>query len=326
MATVIDALFVEFGLDATKFTKGQKEVVVALKKTEEQATSTAKEMERRGVQAAEFFSGVAKAITEMTAAFLSADAIKNMAERVIGTETALQGLSVKINSSVSDIASWGSAVSVLSGHFVDMGGVLESAQEKINEFNLGGAGNAAAVTQFQALSNALRITGQQTLPADFFSRYIDPAKSLTDKLKEIQPYFYALGHSGAKGMALGFTAGHGLGYSDDLISAMMKKAPADFNKLLGTMAQENGVTAKGAAQALEISQTWEHIGNLMRGIGTTITETLYPLISSVLDVMVGILNVVNKWVKANPQIAAGIALIGVAVTSLLALLDRKSVV
>lgn len=310
MATVIDSLLVELGLDPTKFTQGQKDAVVALKKMEEQATSTAKEMERRGKQAAEFFGNIMKSVAELTAAFLSLDAVKGTVERVIGSESALQALSSIINSSASDIAAWGSAISTTVGKLVDINPVLRSAQEKINEFWVGSNGDASAVTQFQGLTRALQNAGKSVPDSSFYQDYLDPKGDLLAKLGKVQPYIYELYNSGKAGRTSAYTVGHQLGYTDDMIAAMGQVK--NFSSLLEKVQKENGITDSGAEKAKEISQRWEHIGNLIRGVGNAITETLYPPLDWVLKHMESILSHVNEWVQANPKIAAGIAAIGVA--------------
>ncbi|MSE29679.1 lytic transglycosylase domain-containing protein, partial [Escherichia coli] len=57
-ATVIDALMVTLGLDASNFRKGQKEVSDDLKKQRENAQKTAKEMAEQGKKAASFFGSI----------------------------------------------------------------------------------------------------------------------------------------------------------------------------------------------------------------------------------------------------------------------------
>lgn len=54
-ATIIDSLIVTLGLDPKNFTEGQKKALASFKKTKEDATATAKEMEARGKQGAQFF-------------------------------------------------------------------------------------------------------------------------------------------------------------------------------------------------------------------------------------------------------------------------------
>jgi hypothetical protein len=58
METVIDALTVTLGLDATKFKQGHAETEVALKRTRTEAQRTAKGLEEHGKQAAMFFSNI----------------------------------------------------------------------------------------------------------------------------------------------------------------------------------------------------------------------------------------------------------------------------
>lgn len=58
MPTVVNSLIVTLGLDASNFTKGQKEAADALIKTRQQSARTAKEMSADGSTAAEYFTKV----------------------------------------------------------------------------------------------------------------------------------------------------------------------------------------------------------------------------------------------------------------------------
>jgi hypothetical protein len=55
VASIVDALVVTLGLDASRFTSGSKQASADLRKTKEDANAAAKQIEASGRQAAEFF-------------------------------------------------------------------------------------------------------------------------------------------------------------------------------------------------------------------------------------------------------------------------------
>jgi hypothetical protein len=75
-ATVIDALVVSLGLNAQNFLSGSRAVANSLRSTSNQATQTAKEMEARGAQAAQFFSKIRNEALAMLAVFTAGVGIR----------------------------------------------------------------------------------------------------------------------------------------------------------------------------------------------------------------------------------------------------------
>ena len=98
MPTIIDSLVIEFSLDPTKFTEGQKKVVDSLKNVEEAAEKHAKGVNKQTKEMAEGFTGITKALGELTAGYLTVSGISsfiqstNAANLAIGQQATILGM------------------------------------------------------------------------------------------------------------------------------------------------------------------------------------------------------------------------------------------
>jgi len=90
--TVIDALIVTLGLDASDYQKKRKEVSEGLKDTRDDAASTAKEMETQGKKAATFFSSIKNELLALAGVSLTLGGLNSF---VKNTTSDLQQLSVQ---------------------------------------------------------------------------------------------------------------------------------------------------------------------------------------------------------------------------------------
>jgi soluble lytic murein transglycosylase-like protein len=88
-ATVIDSLVVTLGLDSSKFTQGQKDAVTAFTKAKTESVSTAKEMEARGAQAAQFFGSIKKEALGLFAVIVGAGGLEQFAVKTTSSMAAL---------------------------------------------------------------------------------------------------------------------------------------------------------------------------------------------------------------------------------------------
>ena len=79
MASIVDSLTVTLGLDASGFKKGQQQTREDLKATAAEAERTAKLMQARGKQAAEFFSAVQTSVVSLVGVFTGIKTVEGFA-------------------------------------------------------------------------------------------------------------------------------------------------------------------------------------------------------------------------------------------------------
>ena len=100
--TIIDALFVTLGLDATGFKKGQKETQEALKKTRETTDAQGKEMEARAKLTADAFKKIKSEILGL----VSVTGLVAFAARITDSDAAVGRLSKNLGVSTKELSAW----------------------------------------------------------------------------------------------------------------------------------------------------------------------------------------------------------------------------
>ena len=182
MATVIDALLVTLGLDASGMKSGQKDTSESLKKIEDQATITGKEMELRGKQMAGAFGQIRNQVVGLFAAFTAGAGIKAFISDVTATDAATGRLAKNMGMSSETLTAWQGVADRAGG---SASGIAGSMQGLTNQFQqLALTGQSSVVPYFRAVgvqiadaSGRMRPMGDILLDlADKFSK-MDPAKA-----------------------------------------------------------------------------------------------------------------------------------------------------
>lgn len=183
MPTIIDALIVTLGLDTSGWTAGQRKAVDALRKTEAEAARTAKQLEAQGNLAASFFGKVRNEIVALTAAYLSASAIKSFAERITETDAALGRLSVNTGMSVEDLAAWEGAAQRTGGSAEGMAASISGIARQLEMFKITGESPlipwlvAAHVNLQRFFADSTSMTERLEMLAQAAKAIGDPAKA-----------------------------------------------------------------------------------------------------------------------------------------------------
>lgn len=110
MATVIDSLVVKLGLDSKDFQKGSKGASAEFKRTKDNAARTAKDIEKSGKQAAEFFNQARKAAVQFFSVLTVGRGLVDFTGNVIRTGAQLDRMSTRIGESAANLSRWQGAV------------------------------------------------------------------------------------------------------------------------------------------------------------------------------------------------------------------------
>jgi len=156
MATIIDALVVTLGLDATGFKKGQKDVKGGLDDTRKQSEQTAKDMEAAGKRAASFFGSIRTELLALVGVTLSVQGFKNF---ITGMTDNLQQLAVNSQSldmSAKSLDGWQRAAEAAGSSAEKITGTLSGFQNVLTQIRTGGGQDNPL---FAALSSFAGATG-----------------------------------------------------------------------------------------------------------------------------------------------------------------------
>lgn len=156
MATIIDALVVTLGLDATGFKKGQKDVKGGLDDTRKQSEQVAKDMEAAGKRAASFFGSIRTELLALVGVTLSVQGFKNF---ITGMTDNLQQLAVNSQSldmSAKSLDGWQRAAEAAGSSAEKITGTLSGFQNVLTQIRTGGGQDNPL---FAALSSFAGATG-----------------------------------------------------------------------------------------------------------------------------------------------------------------------
>ncbi|MGD9424010.1 lytic transglycosylase domain-containing protein [Pantoea sp. NSTU24] len=156
MATIIDALVVTLGLDATGFNKGQKDVKGGLDDTRKQSEQTAKDMEAAGKRAASFFGSIRTELLALVGVTLSVQGFRNF---ITGMTDNLQQLAVNSQSldmSAKSLDGWQRAAEAAGSSAEKITGTLSGFQSVLTQIRTGGGQDNPL---FAALSSFAGATG-----------------------------------------------------------------------------------------------------------------------------------------------------------------------
>lgn len=280
MATeVVDALVVTLGLDSSGYVKGQKEATASLKATGDQAASTAKEMQARGAQAAEFFSRIRNEALSLAAVLVGG-----------------KGLSAMIGDSVTNLSELGR-----SAH--DIGIAVPNLAAMRNQIAAFGGDADAATASFQGLAQALSQmnSGQGVAPglASFLGTI---GGNASDSVQTLYGKFnaWAQGKAPERVISVGQMAGFDIG---TIREAM--KPTAQFQQDYAD-AMKRGVPTQAMTEDMQKLQTaWRDTEQAASHLADVFVDKLAPS-------LIVILNAVTKFIEDHPQAATDAGLVATA--------------
>jgi hypothetical protein len=137
VATVIDALVVTLGLDAKDYKAGSDKARKSLKDTSDEADRTAKNMEARGKQAAEFFGKLRNEALALLAVFTAGVGIKNFVENTVTSASNLGRLSDNLGITTERLMAYQRAAERMGGTQEGMVSQLKESSNAVASFKAG---------------------------------------------------------------------------------------------------------------------------------------------------------------------------------------------
>lgn len=138
-ASVIDALVITLRLDTSGYDKGRKDVTEGMKKSRENAETTAKFMEAQGKKASSFFSSIKNELLALAGVSLSAAGLTSF---VKSTNSSLMELSIQskaLGISAKELDGWGKAADAAGSSAQKITGTLNNFQNAIQAYRSGDA-------------------------------------------------------------------------------------------------------------------------------------------------------------------------------------------
>ncbi len=277
MPTIIDTFILEFDLDPSKLTKGQKEVLRGLKETKDAAADSAKNIEASGQRAGDFFEKLGGKVLGLFSLFVGGRGAKEFTQFVTQADVAAGRLSKNLNAGVGDLSSWFSASERAGGSAQATANSFQSFSDQIQ--NLKATGDAGNLI---GLLNALTVAS---------GRQINLNKPLTETYVDLA---YALNKMAQQDRAQAAWTGRQILGDEALVSLMIDKGEA-ISGLTARQRELNGMTKEDVEASNELNKSWQDATQSATALGRTILTILTPALTTFL----------NRWTDIFAELKRG---------------------
>lgn len=276
MPIVIDSLIVNFGLDASGFKKGEREVRDSLKRTGEDVRRQAGETEEQARSTTSLFSTARNQVLGYLGAFLGLRGIERFVDQTTRANAETGRTAAVLNLSANQLAAWRgvaeaaggsangitSAMAGLVGKFQDFAVTLQN--DTIPWFRSFFAGSNTDIAQF--LDNAGRI------------------KDINELMLAIAKRSKELGRDAATPHLRAF------GMDQETINLMLK-GDAVLRELLAKQAQIAQLTNADTEAAGRLLEAWTKLAAAIQSIGSDLTTYIAAPLTKILNTITEILAV-----------------------------------
>lgn len=275
-ATVIDALLVTLGLDASNFRKGQQEVSDDLKKQREDAKNTAKEMAEQGKKAASFFSSIKTELLALTGVTVTAGGLMSL---VKNTTSSLMDLSIQskaLGMTARELDGFGKAAESAGSSF-------ERITAALQEFQAAKQGSLFGDTSSPIFSGMRMLTA---LTGDTFDVYSKDAKSLA------RSYLESLRKVKDPNIRRQIGA---MGGFDD--ATIQRNQEGRFLPDVDRLTKSSGITDASVKGAKEFTEAWVALNQNLE----TTKNQFYTFLIPYVREFNGVLLQLSNWMKSHPD-------------------------
>lgn len=141
MATnILDAFVITFGLDATKYRDGEREIRERNKRLREDSKSTFDDMEKRGKSAAASIKKVRDEVVGLVLVFAGASSVGQFVSNILATEASAARLGRTMNMSAKEIIGWRNTIRTVGGSPGEADSALQQMEKVIADWTLRGVG------------------------------------------------------------------------------------------------------------------------------------------------------------------------------------------
>ena len=264
MATVIDSLLIELGLDASGFDKSQKKAVDSLKKMEDQANKSSKQNQKGAKETSESFDKVTESVMRLGVAAFGVAGLKNLINLITSvtqTNTQLNRQSNMLGINVNSLAAWGQAVKAMGGNAEDFAASMQNMEGGLTAFSLG-LGGEEVFTGLTRLGVGLK-NGKVDL--------LELSKALI-KVKE------------EKGIQAALALSAPLMGADTFY--LLTQSVDKTKELVEQQAKLNRITQEGAQQSAAFTEKTVALETSMMGLKNSIMGQLYPSLNALADIAI----------------------------------------
>lgn len=281
MATVVDRLVVELGLDPKAFAKGQKEAAAALARTRKEAEKEGKAIEKAMDDAGAAFDRLARNALKLFALFTAGRGIGQFVRDITSTDAALGRLSTSIGRAPELISAMSKAVERSGGDAQAAAASFKTWSEQVEQIR---TTVDSSILPFLA---RLQAAGGKTI--DLNAKNVDGLAALADNLKAVAEQ---------QGIASATYYGKNLGFDEGTI-ALLVKGGAALRKSVEESERLGIATRKDTDAAQALQTAYRTLTQEVESFGRTILTAVSPVLIQLLKDVQAIVRALKEWTQAN---------------------------
>jgi len=261
MATVIDSLLIELGLDTSKFDASQKKSVDELRKFDEQAQKTSKNTQQGAKNVGDGFEKARNALVSLGVAFVGIKGFTNFAQQMTNTNAAIGRNAQLFQMSARELDAWGGVLKTVGGDAETFQSSIQAMQQGIAGIKLGDAAILTPLARLGALASV-----------DINKGTVDIYK-LADALKRFKA---------ENGEQLTLTLAQQLGINKETYMVLSQGSEA-VRKLYDEQYRLSGVTEENTKNAQKLQKQWAETSQAFSKAKNALMDELAPALSAVLQ-------------------------------------------
>lgn len=276
MATVIDSLLIELGLDASKFNTSQKKSVEQLKKFDDQSNKTFKNTQRNVYDLGEGFDKARDALMSLGLTLLSVKGFASIIKDTTTTNANIGRTAQLFNMSARELDAWGQVMKSVGGDASDFQNSMQSIKQ----------GLAAVQFGDTAILKPLALLGAGEA-IDLKNQQVDVLK-LADAIKQFKDQY---------GEESAFLQAQAIGVNREMF--MVLKEGSDSVRRLYQEAEKGSGVTKGNTEAAEkLQKQWGDVSRAYDAAANEITDQLNPSMIQLAKLTENSLRAFVSWDKS----------------------------
>jgi hypothetical protein len=288
MATVIDSLLIELGLDNKKFSAAAKQSINNLRKLEAQARKSFKSTQNEANNLEDSFGKAKDALLSLGVSLVGFKGLTNLAQQVTTVNADISRTASRFKMSAAELSAWGQLMKSVGGTAEDFTSSMQAVDASIANIKLkGSAAIFENLAQLQRAGADIRqIFNPQTGKFDW--------EELADQVK----YLVSIGKEQEAFITLS-----DMGITEKYFQ-VLKKGGDEVRRMRSELERLQGVNEKNSKQAEELQEKWGKVSTAFGGAANQIMNQLYPSLGKLAD---GTTTAVTKFTEWDKQLNGGLS-------------------
>lgn len=280
MATVIDSLLIELGLDTSKFDANQKKSVEELRKFDEQAQKTSKNTQQGAKNIGDGFEKARNALVSLGVAFVGIKGFTSFAQQTTTTNAGIARTAELFKMSARELDAWGGVLKSVGGDANDFQSSTQAIQQSLSNMQFGDTALLESLGKLQILgSNALSALDMNTKELDIY-KLADAFKQLSDAGKEQDAYVQA--------QSMGISRNYFM---------VLKQGGDAVHRLYDENYKLSGINSENTKKAEDLQKAWGKVGQAFSGASNQVMDQMYPALGALAQATQISLEKLVEWDK-----------------------------